>query len=360
MEHYYALIMAGGGGTRLWPMSRGATPKQFLPLVESDSMFRVSVSRLAPLFTPDRIYIVAGERYADSLRADAPEIPEANFIFEPSARDSGPAAALGAAVIAKRDPQATIAILTADHHIADKAGFRSALAAACELAQSGTIVTLGIKPDHPSTAFGYIRRGELLTQIAGFDCYRSLGFTEKPDEERAAGFITSGEYSWNSGMFIWKASTAFAEFERQRPGIYPHIVSIRDAVDTPDYAQVLNTAWNQMEKISLDYAVMEGASAMAVIPVDFGWSDVGSWGALYDVLEEDASGNIVKSSSPRWVGIDTRGSLIVSNKMVVTIGVEDLIIVQTEDALMICHKERSQDVKKVVERLKQEDQSEYL
>ncbi|MDX2137234.1 MAG: mannose-1-phosphate guanylyltransferase [Chloroflexota bacterium] len=361
MDHFYALIMAGGGGTRLWPMSRGKTPKQFLPLVEDDSMFRVSITRLAPLFTPDRIYVVAGERYAEALKADAPEIPEQNFILEPSARDSGPAAALGAAVIHKRDPQATIAILTADHHITNKQGFRDALAAAYELAQQGHIVTLGITPDHPSTGFGYIRRGEPLAQANGLQAYHSLGFTEKPNAERAAEFLASGEYSWNSGMFIWRADTALQEFERQRiDSMYTPVQTIAAGVDTPDYNRVLNEYWGQIEKISLDYAVMEKAAKMAVVPVEIGWNDVGSWSALYDMLPQDDGGNILKGSAPQWIQIDTKDTLVFGDKLVVTIGVEDLIIVQTGDSLMICRKDRAQDVKQVVERLKAEQKSEYL
>ncbi len=360
MEHYYALIMAGGGGTRLWPLSRGNMPKQFLPLVEDDSMFRVSVTRLAPLFPPDHIYVVAGARYAESLRADAPEIPEGNFVLEPSARDSAPAAALGVAVIAKRDPEATIVILTADHHIADKPGFRNALASAYELAQTGAIVTLGIKPDHPSTGFGYIRRGDFLTQIKGLDCYRSLGFSEKPDAPRAAEFIASGEYSWNSGMFAWKADTAFREYERQQPAMMASIRQIQKAVDTPDYPQVLAEHWEKIDKISIDYAVMEKAEQMAVIPVDFGWSDVGSWSALFDVLDQDEHGNITKGSAPHRIDITSHNTLVFSDKMVVTIGVDDLIIVQTDDAVLVCHKDRSQDVKTVVEQLKKQHKSEYL
>jgi mannose-1-phosphate guanylyltransferase len=360
MDHYYALIMAGGGGTRLWPLSRGSTPKQFLPLVEDDSMFRVSVTRLAPLFTPDRIYVVAGERYADALRADAPEIPEQNFILEPSARDSAPAAGLGLAVIAARDPQATVVILTADHHIADKEGFRNALAAAADMAQAGNIVTLGITPDHPSTGFGYIRRGEPLMRARNLQGYHSLGFTEKPTEVRAAEFLASGEYSWNSGMFIWRADVALGEYARQQPAMHALLRNISAAVDAPAYPAVLAENWAKIEKISIDYAIMEHAQRMAVIPIDIGWSDVGSWSALYDVLPQDADGNIIKGDVPEAIHIKSQNTLYVGDKMVVTIGVNDLIIIQTEDALLICHKDRAQDVKEVVKRLQQENKTAYL
>jgi mannose-1-phosphate guanylyltransferase len=361
MDHYYALIMAGGGGTRLWPMSRGETPKQFLPLVEDVSMFRVSVTRLAPLFEPDHIYVVAGARYADHIKQEAPEIPTENFIFEPSARDSGPAAALGAAIIHKRDPQATIAILTADHHITDKQGFRNALAAAYTVAQSDRIVTLGINPSVPATGFGYIHRGEKLTETHGLQVYHSLGFKEKPNLETARHFLQSGEYSWNSGMFVWRADRALAEYERQCPSTYLHMLRVADAVDTADYAQVLAASWEGFEKKSLDYAVMEGAANMAVIPVDIGWSDVGSWGQLYEVLPLDDDGNFLKSGAQDWLKIDTKDTLVFSRKLVATIGVESLVVVETDDALLICHRDCAQDVKAIVERLKSAgDKTHYL
>lgn len=360
-DHYYALIMAGGGGTRLWPLSRGKTPKQFLPIVEDDSMFRVSVTRLAPLFAPDHIYVVAGTRYADQLREEAPEIPAENFILEPSARDSGPAAALGVAVIHKRDSQATIAILTADHHISDKAGFRNALSAAYDIAQQNYIVTLGITPSLPSTAFGYIRRGEAMTTARGLQVYHSRGFTEKPDLETAQSFLLSGDYSWNSGMFIWHAERAMAEYARQRPETHAHMQQVASAVDTPDYESALLANWDGFEKKSIDYAVMEGADRMAVIPVDIGWSDVGSWSALYEVVVLDDAGNFAKPGIKDWLAIDTKDTLVFSSKLVATVGVEGLIVVETDDALLICSRERAQDVKLLVERLKAaDDRHEYL
>lgn len=360
MEHFYALIMAGGGGTRLWPMSRTSTPKQLLPLVEDQSMFRVSVERLAPLFTPDHVYIVAGRQHVDALRAQAPEIPAANFIAEPYGRDSGPAAALGISVIHKRDPQATVAILTADHHITEKERFRQVLAAAYGLAQQDRIVTLGISPSLPSTAFGYIRRGQPLGEFGAFAAYDSLGFTEKPDLSTAMQFIRSGEYSWNSGMFIWRADRALREFERQQPSMFRLFSALKPAIDTPEYSDKLDAIWAEMSKISLDFAVMEGADRIAVIPIDIGWSDVGSWEALFDVLTLDESGNAVKGSAPDHIMIDTRSSLVYSDKLTVMIGVENIVVVDTDDALMICTKERTQDVKEIVNMLRDRHYEHYL
>ncbi len=360
MDHNYAMIMAGGGGTRLWPMSRADMPKQLLPLIEEHSMFHVSIERLAPLFPPERIYVVAGRNYVDMLRADAPHIPPENFIVEPVGRDSGPAAALGLTVIHKRDPKAVVALLTADHHIANREMFREVLAAACELAQDSHIVTLGISPSLPSTAFGYIRRGKLITKIDGFRCYESRGFTEKPDTVTAIGFIRSGEYSWNSGMFIWTAERALQEFARQQPQIHELMMRLQPIVDTPDYDSTLDALWETIPRISIDFAVMEGAENMAVIPIDIGWSDVGSWDALFDVLDLDPDGNGFKGASPDRITVDTKNTLVYSDKLTVTIGVENLVIVDTQDVLMICHKDRTQDVKKVVSMLRESDNAIYL
>jgi mannose-1-phosphate guanylyltransferase len=357
-DHFYALIMAGGGGTRLWPLSRRATPKQLLPLVEERSMFGVSVDRLAPLFPPDHIYIVTGAAYADAMRADAPQIPPQNFIIEPSGKDSAPAAALGMTVIAARDPQATVAILTADHHIADKAAFRAALAAAARIAVEGQIVTLGIEPTVPATGFGYIRRGAQLDEHAGFRAYAAREFTEKPDIETAEAFITSGEYSWNSGMFILRAADGLAEFARQQPAIAAACATLAPTVDTPAYDATLQTIWEAIPKISIDYAIMEGASKMALIPISIGWSDVGSWGSIFDVIELDDAGS--RYNAPQHVAIDAKNVLVYADKLVVLVGVEDMVVIDTDDALLVCHKDETQKVKDVVSKLKAEGLARHL
>jgi len=356
------MIMAGGGGTRLWPSSRRQQPKQFLPLVEDDSMFKISVDRLAPLFPPERIYVVTGRGYAETLRAHAPDIPEENFIVEPSARNTAPAAALGLAVIQSKDPDAVVAILTADHHIANKSKFRDVLAAARDIAvQQNFIVTLGISPSHPSTGFGYIKRGNYLGDMRDFNYYHSLGFKEKPDAATAINYLRSGDYSWNSGMFIWTARRAMQEFEAQQPDMIPYLEAIREAAGTPTFDETLNEVWEHFPKIALDYAVMENAEDMCVIPIDVGWSDVGSWGALYDIVSHDESGNAYRGNATRQrISIDTQESLIVSDRLVVTVGVRDVVIVDTEDALLICHRDRTQEVKDVVRELKNRSYDDYL
>lgn len=360
MDHYYALILAGGGGTRLWPASRKTKPKQMLPLVGDGSMFRTSIERLYPLFEPNQIYISTGQIYVDDLQADAPEIPPENFIIEPSARNNAAAVGLAITVIQKRDPEAVIAMLTADHHIGKTDLFRDVLATAYTIAQQDHIVTLGIAPTFPSTGFGYIQRGKEIDTINEFTYCEATRFTEKPDVVRATQFIASGKYSWNSGMFIWKAQKALQEFKLQQPDVHQLFMALQPAVDTPEFKERLEEIWEKMPVLSIDIAIMEQAQGMTVIPIDIGWSDVGSWASLYDVLQQDSYGNCGKTTSAERIILDAKNSLVYTDKLAVAIGVEDVVVVETDDVLMICHKSRAQDVKEIVQYLRDNDMGDYL
>ncbi len=354
MDHFYALIMAGGGGTRLWPLSRRDRPKQALPLTEDRTMFQVTVERLRDLFSPDRIFVVTGRDLAGPLHQSAPHLLAENFIIEPEGRDSGPAAGLGTFHIAQRDPDAVIAVLSADHHIAHEKRFLDSLRCAHDVARQGRIVTLGIKPSFPATGFGYIQRGNAIETCGEFTVYESRRFTEKPDEATASAFLSSGMYSWNAGMFIWHAPQVLAEFERQQPEMY---AILKQSAAEPGR---LADLWNGIKKISLDYAIMEGAQHVAVIPVDIGWSDVGTWAALFEVLARDENGNARRGKMDGHIQIDTHETLIVSDRMVVTIGVDNLVIVDTDDVILVCHRDRAQDVRDVVQRLKERGQDAHL
>lgn len=360
MQNYYALILAGGGGTRLWPMSRQNKPKQMLPLIGIHSMFKTSVERLFPLFKPEQIYISTAQDYVDDLRKEVPYIPAENFIAEPSARNNAAAVGLSLAVIQKRDPNAVVAMLTADHHIGRVEAFRDVLAASNEIAKDGKIVTLGISPSFPSTGFGYIQLGEKLGMMKGFDYSKAARFLEKPDVVRATQFVASGKYSWNSGMFIWQASKAMKEFERQQPQLFGLLQALQPTVDTPNYSAQLAEIWEQMPKVSIDYAVMEGAQDMVVIPVDIAWSDVGTWPSLYEILDVDRFGNCGKNGSEKRIVLDAHDSLFFSDKLTVAIGVDNIIVVETDDVLMICHKDRAQDVKEIVNYLRDNKMDDYL
>lgn len=358
MNNVYALIMAGGGGTRLWPLSRKNRPKQMLALVEDRTMFQISFDRLAPLITLDRTYIVAGQDQIAQLQADAPDIPPENFIAEPFGQNTGPAVGLAVLHIQHRDPGAIIAVLTADHYIAQKEKFRNVLVAAAQQAAAGYIVTLGITPTFPATGYGYIKRGSELARMAEFQTYHADEFTEKPDLATATEFLLSGMYSWNSGMFISRAGVLMSEYQRQQPPMAALLDTIKASISTPRYADTLTETWPQMPRLSIDYAVMEHAQEMAVIPVEMGWSDIGSWASLYDVLERNGNNNVLRGNA--HIALDTTNSLIVSERLVATIGVDDLVIVDSEDALLVCKRERSQDVRRVVDHLKQSANERYL
>jgi mannose-1-phosphate guanylyltransferase len=356
MENLYALIMAGGGGTRLWPLSRKNRPKQMLPLVEDRTMFQVSVERLSPLLPPERVFVVTGRDQVEDLQRSAPQVPAENFIVEPFMRNNGPAVGLATVHIQRRVPDAVVAVLTADHHIADKATFRRVLAAAGELADQNYIVTLGIQPTFPATGYGYIRRGEPLGQIDSFQTYCAEGFTEKPDLPTALQLIDGGLHSWNSGMFIYRADCILEEYARQQPEMYALLQDINRAIGHNDYQEVLDHAWSQMPKLSIDYAIMEGANDMAVIPVDMGWSDVGSWATLCEVLESDQDGNVQRgnghSNGHSHITIDTKNTLIISDRRVVTIGLEDMVVVDSGDVVLVCRRDHAQEVRAVVEQLR--------
>jgi mannose-1-phosphate guanylyltransferase len=359
-DHLYALVLAGGGGTRLWPMSRKNTPKQLLPLVDNRTMFRTSVDRIAKILPPERICVVTGGDYVERMMAEVPHIPKENFFVEPDGKNSAPAAAFGIWMIHQRDPQATVALLTADHHIVKEDLFCEAIASAYELAQEEYIVTLGISPTYPATGFGYIQQGDVIRKMNGFTGYHALRFTEKPDLIAATEFVASGQYSWNSGMFIWTTQRAKEEFASQQPVMFNLFEQLAPSIGTDGFVSKLASIWEKMPSISIDYAIMEGAKRMAVIPADIGWSDVGSWASLFEVHKTDKFGNVFKSKSKDRVILDTHDTMVYSDRMIVTIGVRDIILVDAGDVLFVCHKDRSQDVREVVNHLRSSKKHDYL
>nr|MBI2904854.1 mannose-1-phosphate guanylyltransferase [Chloroflexota bacterium] len=355
----YALIMAGGSGTRLWPLSRQNRPKQMLRLIGERSMFQLAVDRLLPVLPPERIVVVTTADLLDGLAAQMPELPRCNFLSEPEGRGTAPVIGLGALYVRHlAEGEATVACLTADHFIKDAATFRRVLLAAAQVAERGQIVTLGIRPSFASIGFGYIERGAALAPEGGFEVHSVKAFREKPDADTAAAFVADGAHSWNSGMFIWTTARVESEFARQLPDTMAKLRAIAGAFGAPAFAATMAQTWPTVERQTIDYGIMEGAADVAVIPVDVGWSDVGSWASLLDILEPDEAGNVILSGN--HLTVDTSGTLVSSGKLVATIGLRDMVIVDTEDALLVCPRDRSQDVKRIVEQLQQQKRGQYL
>ncbi len=361
LDHFYAVIMAGGGGTRLWPLSRQARPKQLLRIIEERSLFQTSVQRLEGVFPPERIYVVTVEEQAAELQEQSPVIPKDNYLLEPMPRGTASVVGLAAAALRQRDPEAVMAILTSDHFIGNEEGFRKMLIAAHDAAMDGHLVTLGITPTYPATGYGYIQRGKCVASYNGFDACNVLRFKEKPDEEQARQMLQDGDHAWNSGMFVWRVERILAEFVAQMPDLYAGLQEIGRAWGAPQERAVLKNVWSGIKSETIDYGIMEAAKNVVVIMADnLQWNDVGSWDSLFDVLPADKQGNIVVGG--QHIGLDTHQSLVYVNqehRLIVTIGVKDLVVVDTGDVLLVCRKDQAQKVRQVVKKLKDSGQ-EYI
>ena len=356
----YAVILAGGSGTRLWPRSRQRRPKQLLDLVNSNTMLQNTVTRIRPLVPEERILVMTGREYVDLVQNQVPLLPAENIIAEPEARGTAPCTGLAAIHVERRAGDDVLIQLHADAHIEKEEEFRQILAAAVQAAQEGHLVTTGIVPRYVETGFGYIQRGQLIAQEAGHPIYRVERFTEKPDPATAKSFVESGQYYWNSGIFIWKTSSILAEFERCQPALYAQLRAIQAVLGTPEEEETTQRIWEGIQTQTIDVGIMEKAHDVVVIPADIGWSDIGSWASLADILSDTGEGNVVLGNGPH-LGLDTKGSLIYSGqRLVATIGLQDLVIVDTDDVLLVCPRDRAQDVKKLVDRLKKEGREEYL
>ncbi len=361
-DHYYAVIMAGGGGTRLWPVSRQANPKQMLKLFGERSLFQISVERLSGLFKLDNIFVVTTASQAKELQVQVPAIPKANYLIEPMPRGTAAVVAMAAAALQKLDPEATLAVLTADHFIENVTGFHQALLAAQKLATQGNLVTLGIKPTMASTGYGYIESGEKLGKFDSLTGYSVKRYVEKPNSELARQFLESPLMNWNSGMFITRADVILNEYQQHMPDLFAQIETLKPFLAADHSCDAFVGTWSGIIPQTIDYGIMEKSACVAVIPVsDLGWNDVGSWDSFFDVMDPDENGNIILGSA--HIGLETSGSLVISTDprfMVVTMGMSNMIVVKTSDALLICPRGQSQRVKELVQYLKEHQYTLFL
>lgn len=346
----------------MWPVSRKEKPKQLLPLLGQETLFQSTVNRLENLFPPERILVVTVAEQARQMKIQAPAIPAENYILEPEPRGTASVVALAAAVLKKRDPQAAMAILTADHFIRDKDLFRYLIRTAFQVAAQDYLVTLGITPTSPSTGYGYIEQGKLLEGNYQYPVYTVKRFREKPDHETAEKMLRSGDHSWNSGMFVWKADVILAEIQRQMPELAAAVANIAEAWGAPQEQEMLNSNWQGLKSQTIDYGIMEKAERVAVLPAGgLGWSDVGSWDSLFEVLFPDFNGNVPVNA--QQLMLDTHNTLVYGSnneRLIVTIGLDDTVIVDSGDVILICKTDQSQRVRDVVEHLKKHNQENYL
>lgn len=344
----HAVIMAGGSGTRFWPASRRDRPKQLLDLVKGAPLLRLTYQRLQGLVPPERVWVITNQATADACRKVLPEVPAGNILAEPVGRNT--AACVGLAAHAVGGADDVCLVLPADHLIGDEELFRSAMSAGAEaVARDGGLLTFGIQPDRPETGYGYLEIGDVGTEIGRWPIHRLRAFVEKPDLEHARSYLESGRYLWNAGIFAWRARDLLAEIERQLPDLAAGLARIGKALSGPDAAAVLADVYPTLPSTSVDFGIMEGAVRCWVVPVDFGWSDVGSWSALADELPADDQDNATRG---RTAAVDAAGNVLVTTGPVVAVaGVDNLVVVATADAVLVIPKEQAQRVKDVVDRL---------
>lgn len=347
----HAVIMAGGSGTRFWPKSRTAIPKQLLSLVTDRALIVETASRLEGLVPPARIWVITNAAYADRVRALLPDVPEDHVVAEPCGRDTAPCIGLAAELIRREDPDAVMAVLAADHVVSPSEGFRKTLSRAERLLsdQPDLLVTFGVPPVRAATGYGYLEQGEVGGEVLGARWYRVGAFREKPDEATAREFVAAGTFRWNSGIFVFRADQILARIARDLPELSRQIPGVADELGRD--GAISETTFGALPKISIDYGIMEKDDRVAMIDTDFAWDDVGSFAALERVLPGDAHGNRVVGDATL---VDARDNVVLSEEghLVAVLGVEGMVVVHTQDATLVCRKEDAERVKEMVEALK--------
>jgi len=356
-QRLHGVVLAGGAGTRFWPLSRRSHPKQLLDLNGEGSLLKVTLQRISSLIPPSVQWLVCGQGHLEGCRAEALEIPEHQVLAEPIGRNTAPAIGLAAVHLSRSEPDALIAVLPADQHVTDPDAFCEALARGAEAARGGSIVTLGISPTRPETGYGYVEQGVSLGNHPGV--FKVKRFCEKPNPTVARSFLDQGNFLWNAGIFIVRCDVFLAEMKRQLPALYAGVQRIGDAVSTTSYGEVLRKEYTALDGVSVDYGIMEGAEDVVVVPVSCGWSDVGSFGGLGGILEEGSDRNL---TSGDVITLDSTGCTVLAPKghVVGVVGMTDVVVVHTGDATLVVPRERAQDVREIISELEKREWHEFL
>ncbi len=356
MPRLYALILSGGAGTRLWPLSRRRKPKQFLELVGDRTLLQETVDRVSELIPSERIFVVAPPEHRALIHEQLTELRNDHVVIEPYPRGNAAAIGLAMAALHAFDPDAVVAVLPSDHVITKHAAFRNVLIAATAAADAGWLVTLGITPDRADTGFGYIEAGEPLDIKAPLPVLKVKRFIEKPKQDAAEKMIAAGGHYWNAGMFVWRVSAILDAYREHLPKTAQALDALGEAIGSPRYESVLAEVWEETDRTTVDYGIAERAKNMAVVPADIGWQDVGSWSRLADIVAASSG-----QSADLYIALDSVGNYVYApGKTTVTIGVNDLIVVETDDVLFIAAKDRAEEVKAVVDRLAREEKEHLL
>lgn len=365
-DHLYALILAGGGGTRLWPRSRQKTPKQFLKLFDSTTLTQVAVSRFAEVLPMEKIFIITvSDDYKREIMREVPNLPGKNIIVEPARRETGPAHALGALFIESKDPDAVIMTEAADRLVKPIPRYLETLMAAASYAfDNHVLVAMGVEPRYPHTGLGHIKKGDKIKVTGNIDFYKLEKFEEKPPIELAKKYTASGKYLWNAGQYVWRADDLLAAYKKHQPEIYKDLTEIRPHLGKSDEEKFLSSEYQKMPSISVDYAISEKEKNFVAVAGDFFWTDIGDWREVWANSKKDSKSNVIISGDEpggEVMTFDTSDTLIHSDgRMVAVVGLDNIVIVDTKDALLVCSKSHAQAVKKVVEKLKEDKRSELL
>lgn len=359
LPHVFVVILAGGGGTRLWPKSRNKTPKQFLRLYTENTLMQDAYLRVRDLVDDDHIIVVTNAEYEEEVHKQLPNVPKQNIIGEPAKRETAAAMLLGALIAKHYDPEAIVINQASDHVVTNHSEFVRELKAAALIAARGTsLVAVGIFPTFAHTGFGYIKVGEELESIDGLPTFAVAKFTEKPDLALAQAFVATGKYFWNANMYVWKADTLFEAFEQHSPAILKELKVVKSSIGTPSLAAKLEAAYKNIEKISIDYAISEKVNNLVLIPGDFGWNDIGDWAVVHALSQKNDVGNTVlcETGSGQVMFHDSKNNLIhAQDRLIALVGINDMVVVDTGEILLVMPKNRSQDVKKIVEEIKEQN-----
>ncbi|MGE3314304.1 MAG: mannose-1-phosphate guanylyltransferase [Planctomycetaceae bacterium] len=350
----HAVIMAGGSGTRFWPQSRRATPKQLLRLAGDETLIQQAAERISDIIAVDERWVVTGRHLAEATNAQLPEVAADHLLIEPCARNTAPCIGLAAIHLLHQDPDAVMLVMPADHVIGPVESFHASVGAAVAIVRKNpeSLVLFGVKPTHPATGYGYMERGAAIDGLTDAVAYKVEKFREKPDRKTAEGYLADGRFYWNCGIFVWRAQTILDRIGKYEPEMHSHLEALSQSIGKPDYDAVLQREFPLMKSISIDFAVLEKAADVAVLEAGFDWDDVGSWESLTRLIGTDTDGNTVDG---QHCGVETRGCIVRSPKghLIATVGLEDCIVVNTPDATLVARKNDEAGIRKLVERLQE-------